>query len=473
LVAFLLVLPHAAWGGLCDVAWDGDKLSAAVAGRPFELRVSLRYEGELTEVSAGEIQAFSEAKERITRVAGISPHYLICSGEPNAFATATEDGDLVVVTIGMLQFAAGDRDMAAAVIGHELAHHTLGHRSAAATRDTIIELAGLFAGIALDSKLERRNPRLSGLGLDLAHVGGVLIASKFDRDQEREADRVGFEYMVAAAFNPNGALNLAERMNEAGLGGAGLFFDSHPGWPERAAQFRALIAASPEAQALVARGGTPARASVKSTGANLSSAALAPTYTTTGAQKSYADGLAAARAKDIDGAVRHFRVASDAGYAPAQLVLGYLYSRGRGVPLDDAEAVRLFRLAADQGNASAQASLGSMYETGHGVKQDDSEAVRLFRLSAGQGSAQGRANLGIMFMSGRGGLPKDSIEAVTLFRLSAQQGNAMAQNNLGVAFELGLGGLDKDLDQAVAWYNKAAAQGMPLAISHLKRLGRM
>jgi TPR repeat protein len=49
----------------------------------------------------------------------------------------------------------------------------------------------------------------------------------------------------------------------------------------------------------------------------------------------------------------------------------------------------------------------------------------------------------------------------------------MAQNNLGVAFELGLGGLDKDLDQAVAWYNKAAAQGMPLAISHLKRLGRM
>jgi TPR repeat protein len=78
-----------------------------------------------------------------------------------------------------------------------------------------------------------------------------------------------------------------------------------------------------------------------------------------------------------------------------------------------------------------------------------------------------------MFMSGRGGLPKDSIEAVTLFRLSAQQGNAIAQNNLGVAFELGLGGLDKDVDQAVAWYHKAAAQGMPLAISHLKRLGRM
>jgi len=151
----------------------------------------------------------------------------------------------------MFKLVNGDEAMAAAVIGHEFAHHTRGHRAEAAARDALIGLAGLIVGLALESKLQHRNPANAGLGQNLAQIGSTLVSRKFDRDQEREADAVGFEYMVSARFNPTGAVRLAEKMNQVG-GGVGLFFDTHPGWPERTQRFQELIAESPQAQQLAA-----------------------------------------------------------------------------------------------------------------------------------------------------------------------------------------------------------------------------
>ena len=54
----------------------------------------------------------------------------------------------------------------------------------------------------------------------------------------------------------------------------------------------------------------------------------------------------------------------------AQFDLGVMYSRGEGVPEDDAEAVRWYRLAAEQWDALAQTNLGFMYATGNGVSED-------------------------------------------------------------------------------------------------------
>ena len=54
-----------------------------------------------------------------------------------------------------------------------------------------------------------------------------------------------------------------------------------------------------------------------------------------------------------------------------------MYSIGKGVPQDDAEAVRWFRLAAEQGHAYAQYNLGRMYATGEGVPEDFVAARRL------------------------------------------------------------------------------------------------
>lgn len=508
LVAFC-VPTFSALAGPCDAAWDGDKIATAISGRPAFLRIPLRdKQGQISEVTTGQIQAFSEAKARISRVVGRSPSFLICSGpEPNAFATSGPNGELVIVTIGMLRLANGDRDIAAAVIGHEIAHHTKNHRTNTDVRNAAIGVLAILVGAILDSKIHSRTG-ISGLGWDFARVSGSLVSRKFDRDQEREADDVGFQYLVNAGFNPNGAIRLAERLNQLGIGGGGWFFDSHPGWDERGDRFRVMIAANPEAQR-IARSSESApitQASVPPVAEAGQTAAVAPTYTTSDPQKSFVDGLTAFRARDSATGVRELRAAADAGYAPAQVIVAFLYERGNaGLPKNDVEAVRLYRLAADQGDAWGQANLGVMYEKGRGgLEKDEVEAVRLFRLAADQENPLGQVNLGIMYsggrgsltkddveavrlfglaadqaygygqaslgsmyLAGRGGLVKDEIEAARLFRLAVDRGNSLGQADLGVMYANGQGGVPKDDVEAVRLYRLSANQGHSLGQSHL------
>ena len=73
------------------------------------------------------------------------------------------------------------------------------------------------------------------------------------------------------------------------------------------------------------------------------------------------------------------RASAEQGDAEAQNNLGFMYSIGKGVPQDDAEAVRWFRLAAEQGDAYAQYNLGRMYATGEGVPEDFVAAVAWYR----------------------------------------------------------------------------------------------
>ena len=94
------------------------------------------------------------------------------------------------------------------------------------------------------------------------------------------------------------------------------------------------------------------------------------------------------------------RASAEQGDAEAQNNLGFMYSIGKGVPQDDAEAVRWFRLAAEQGDAYAQYNLGRMYRYGEGVPQETAEAVRWFRLAAEQGHAYAQYNLGRMYATG-------------------------------------------------------------------------
>jgi uncharacterized protein len=133
------------------------------------------------------------------------------------------------------------------------------------------------------------------------------------------------------------------------------------------------------------------------------------------------DAAAAYKRGDYATAMRLFRPLADEGDASAQVVLGFMYKRGQGVPQDLAAAVRWYRLAADQGDASAQADLGFMYELGQGVKQDFAEAVRWYRLAADQGVATAQTALGFMYEGGRG-VPQNYVLAYMWFDLSAARG---------------------------------------------------
>jgi len=66
----------------------------------------------------------------------------------------------------------------------------------------------------------------------------------------------------------------------------------------------------------------------------------------------------------------------------AQLRIGEMYLRGKGVPLDYAKTPSWFQKAADQGYMYAQAELGFIYENGWGVSQDYVQAHMWFNLAA-------------------------------------------------------------------------------------------
>ena len=70
--------------------------------------------------------------------------------------------------------------------------------------------------------------------------------------------------------------------------------------------------------------------------------------------------------------------------------LGFMYESGRGVAHDDAEAVRWYRKAADAGYAPAMRNLGMAYLNGLGVAKDGAEALGWYRKAAALGDEQSR-----------------------------------------------------------------------------------
>lgn len=71
--------------------------------------------------------------------------------------------------------------------------------------------------------------------------------------------------------------------------------------------------------------------------------------------------------------------------AHANLVLGMLYSSGKGGKLCHRTAVQCFEQAAEQGYTDAHISIGLIYAKGLGVKKDYGKALHWWQLAAEKG----------------------------------------------------------------------------------------
>ena len=90
------------------------------------------------------------------------------------------------------------------------------------------------------------------------------------------------------------------------------------------------------------------------------------------------------------------------GDALAQAMLGVMYSKGEGVPLDYSKAAQWIEKSANQGYVEAQARLGLMYTQGEGVRQDYTKARQWYEKAANQGSVEAQFILGWMYYKGEG-----------------------------------------------------------------------
>jgi uncharacterized protein len=113
-------------------------------------------------------------------------------------------------------------------------------------------------------------------------------------------------------------------------------------------------------------------------------------------------GIAAYERYDFSTARNALAPMAERGSASAQAILGTMYLRGQGVPLNAMVAARWFQRAAVQGNKVAQVNLGRLYFNGRGVRRNYGEAAKWFRSAALQGDAGAQACLARLYAIGEG-----------------------------------------------------------------------
>jgi len=153
-------------------------------------------------------------------------HYV---DDPSFNALAAEGGD-VVVNRGVYSKSQGDESTIAVVIGHELAHVVRRHAYHRMVKAAIADVA-LYA-ILRDSAANRR--------AFIAAFAGLF--ARFSRDDETEADRLGFTYAMQAGFEAAGALRAMELMRSEGQENTE-FLSSHPGGRVRVEMMEKMVQA--------------------------------------------------------------------------------------------------------------------------------------------------------------------------------------------------------------------------------------
>jgi predicted Zn-dependent protease len=184
--------------------------------------------------AARRLQLLIETYATVAAAAGsLRPELLVAEGDaPNAYALMDEGRPLIAVNLPMLALLGEDRDAMAALVGHELAHLYLRHqaqrRERASEQDSISGLLGFV---------------LSAAGVPFGALLADSLATTAERgntrDEEREADRLGVDFMRRAGFDPAGAVRLQEKL---AAGGEALlpFLATHPSGVERIENMRAL-----------------------------------------------------------------------------------------------------------------------------------------------------------------------------------------------------------------------------------------
>lgn len=151
------------------------------------------------------------------------------STEINAYAQLQNNQRYIILTNGFITQFGNDPDVMAAVLGHELAHHQLGHTQPdyAKNRDAAIDVTSQALGMIASYFIP-----FSGLVVGNAAKG---IGLTWSRNDERSADEMGMQWAMQAGYSPCGSYRFAAQMNALGEGAAITFLSTHPGNNERMA----------------------------------------------------------------------------------------------------------------------------------------------------------------------------------------------------------------------------------------------
>ena len=243
-IPFVLLLTAVAALGACS--------RNAVTGRN---QLKLLSDGEVQTMAASEYKQFltsskvvsagvSKDAEMVRRVgarltAAITTYYtsqgkasvldgyqweynLVDSKEVNAWCMP---GGKIVVYTGLLPVTQNEAALAV-VMGHEITHALAQHGNERMSMGLVQQLGGVALSVALANKpAETQSMFMSAYGVG-SQVGAML---PFSRKDEYEADKFGLNFAAMAGYNPQEAIPLWERMQQAaGSNKPPEFLSTHP-----------------------------------------------------------------------------------------------------------------------------------------------------------------------------------------------------------------------------------------------------
>ena len=140
-------------------------------------------------------------------------------------------GGSIAVTRGILLKLDNEAQLAA-LLGHELGHVNARHSAEQMSNSQLSSL--LVQGLSIAASTQ--NSSLGQLTQQLGMLGQGLLLSSYSRDNEREADFLGNQYMVKAGFASKGFTGLMEMLqslHKENKSSTQILFSTHPMSSER------------------------------------------------------------------------------------------------------------------------------------------------------------------------------------------------------------------------------------------------
>jgi len=203
--------------------------------------VAAEVEQQETLLDDAAVQAYvAQIGDRLARVASrqdVPYTFKVVDAADTVNAFALPGGNMYIYT-GLMKLCEDEAELAA-VMAHEIGHVAGHHHGESMTRMYGYEL---ITRILLGNAASERAQLVTGLV-------GQAVTSRYSREQEREADKLGMEFLFRAGYPPDAMISLMNKMrSEEGKEGGGRWlpiFASHPPTTERLHLLHSLLAQYP------------------------------------------------------------------------------------------------------------------------------------------------------------------------------------------------------------------------------------
>lgn len=195
-------------------------------------------------VEDGEIFTYVQAVgNRIVKQMGTTSYdykfFVVDQPVPNAFAIP---GGNIFIYRGIMELMSSEGELAS-ILAHELAHIEARHihrRIEDSRMVNVAAIAGMLAGILLGGGEASQAVVMGSL------AGAKTFELKYSRDNETEADQLGFRYFCAAGYPPEDMASIMQKMAQGSwrTGGSRIpsYLSTHPALGERVQYLNELAA---------------------------------------------------------------------------------------------------------------------------------------------------------------------------------------------------------------------------------------